>query len=217
MSNPLVVICLLTYRRTDYAIRAIEGIQKNLNYDNWAWYIADAGSAIEHLDIIRNATKNDRVIHSHSSDAVMPPYQNWNTAISWSLKQTPFYIRLEDDFVLERELKLERYVHLLEQRQEVGLVRFGLMPINLEMESMGFEGDLFMNIYKTRQYCYSGHPHLTHARFHEAYGLFPAADRPGDCELAMDGMVHSRPGPQVWWPLDAKTWGFFGHIGKEKA
>jgi len=213
---PLLGIALLTYRRTDLAVRAVKGMLEHARYSGHTlWYIADDGSPVEHMHALHDLIGGD-LIGFHSER--MGPGPSWNKAVARIADQTPYIMWLEDDWELRRDLDLDRYVKLLAESGLVGMVRLGHLPVNLHLESVGYDGTHYLNVLKDRQYCYSGNPSIRHYRHFEAYGGYPTDQRSaGECETFHDSLVRDRPGPQVWWPVDLGGWGIFGHIGEEKA
>ena len=213
---PMVSVLFTTYNRTPYAVRAIQTALENLIYPNLVWYIADSGSRSEHLDVIQKLLSSSKVIGFHS-DGFLLPGNNWNKGIRRIFDFTNIYFRLEDDWITMQKVDLAPYVKVLLEQEEVGQVRLGGLPINIESESVGYDGRTYLRLHKTREYYYSGHPGLIHKRFHDAYGYFDNDEPvPGNCEIFLDANVLTTPGPAAWWPVDNGTWGPFGHIGTER-
>lgn len=215
-----MIVLFTTYNRPAYAKRALEAAIENLSCEDDVidFYLADAGSDPNPIDwmakIVESAFIN-RVVGSHSEQ--LTPGANWNKGIAAIYEQDPIYLRLEDDFVLEKKMELSPYRRLLENSDSVGMVRLGLLPENLDLHSYGYKGQIYLDVQKTQQYCFSGHPSLVHKRFHEAYGLFNEQTNPGDTEVDFDGRVRSTDGPRIWWPVDLGTWSVWAHIGAEKS
>jgi len=65
---PRLAILLLTYKRTEYALRTVRGICNHLDYQPRAWYIADDGTPGDHVQQILDelAMHNERLIGYHS-------------------------------------------------------------------------------------------------------------------------------------------------------
>lgn len=211
-----VGILFPTFHRTEYALRTIKAAVELLKYEKLAWYVADAGSHQDHHTAVLQALDGQKLLGRHYK--ALDPGPNWNLGIGEIFKETEIYLRLEDDFELRTELDITPYVELLNEIPEIGQVRMGLMPVGLDMQSMGHNGRIYMRILKNRQYCYSGHPCLIHKRFHDFYGMFHPTFGPGDCEVDFDSRVRAAPdGPEIWWPLEMGTWGPWAHIGEVKS
>ena len=216
---PLAVV-LLTYQRTEYALRTVQTAVNNLRYEGSVqWYIADDGSDGAHVKAL---------VDEIEMTAYMPEPLDWhsekqgyganaNAAAQLLSDDYPVTLWLEDDWALTRPFNLTPYVHLLETNHDVGMVRLGHMPVGQHMDSVGYDGHMYLNIHKSQQYAYSGNPHLKHRRFFEQHGGWPEGLDPGKTELAYDEQVRSIDGPHIWWPLaigDSPPW---GHIGTVKS
>ena len=138
------------------------------------------------------------------------------------------YLRMEDDFVLKQPLNISPYIELLETKGNVGMVRLGLMPINLNLFSVGWydqgnNGHIFFDCLPSTSYAYSGNPGLVHKRLHDAVGYFHEQHNPGNIEIDFDSRVRAKMmdgGPRIWWPLELGKYGTYGpwnHIGQVKS
>jgi len=209
-------IILLTYQRTDYALRAIDGICENLMYGLFKpdWVVVDDGSDKSHIDAIRAKLDGHEFTHDLYSERVGYGALA-NKAMSMALSDVTLW--LEDDWVLNRPLVLSPYIALLNENENIGMVRLGHLPIGLELSSEGYSGHMYLNVQKGTQYAYSGNPHLKHKRFYEQYGEMPTGKHPGDTEIAYDAQVRSRYGPRIVWPLQIGDRPYFDHIGEIKS
>lgn len=225
--RPTVVLMLTTYKRPEYAEITIASAIEHLKYEGQIrWYVADAEGKTENLAMYKGMLGKGFVA-GHSLE--LTPGKNWNLAIENIYEHTPIYLRLEDDFVLNSDFDITEFVNVLMDNEKVGMIRLGLVPINLRLNtvvqktftSVGYDQNIYLNVSRETQYCFSGHPSLVHARFHEAYGMFDEEANPGQCELNMDASVRRKPdGPDIWipWKLGAYgTWGAWGHIGEKKS
>lgn len=138
------------------------------------------------------------------------------------------YLRMEDDFLLNDIMNVKRYIELLESNDKVGMVRLGLMPINLNLRSVGWydkdnQGHIFFDCLPTSPYAYSGNPGLIHKRMHDQVGYFHETHNPGDIEIDFDSRVRQNMvngGCRIWYPLELGkygTYGAFSHIGDVKS
>ena len=215
--QPEIVILLLTKGRAPYTLRTIHAFEANFEYDNYSYYIADGGSTQEEMDEIVSLLEDYGIgyrFHSEESCAGI----NWNRGIKESYKTSDIYLRLENDWELVKKLDPEPYIELLEQKENVGCIRLGLLPINLDIQTYGFNGRIYQHILKMRQYTFSGNPCLVHRRFHYAYGYFAEKDiSPGDTELSIDHSVRKMAGPEIWRPNELGDYGPFAHFGTEQS
>jgi len=217
--HPKVVILLLTKGRVPYTLRVIHTIEANLKYDNYSYYVADGGSSdadmFEVLDLIVDYGADVKYHHKNLTAGA-----NWNRGIkSIYNSDADIYLRMENDFELGEPLDILPYVRVLEDKLlDIGCVRLGLLPIRLDIQTHGFEGRIYQEILKMRQYTWSGNPCLVHKRFHKDYGYFSEKQiSPGDAELSLDHKVRSNNGSRVWRPNELGDYGPFKHIGMEQS
>lgn len=203
-----------TFNRTEYAVRTIRAIKANLKYDgDILYYLADGGSTNEH----HNTCKEEIGEVWNSHHIYQSPGANWNMAINKIFEETDFMFRLEDDFELRRELNITPYVVALKERTDWGIIRLGLLPVGLDMHSVGHNGIHYLRVLRSTQYAYSGNPLIMHKRFWDHYGQYHTDMMPGTTELEYDNRFRARPGPEILWPPDLGGWGVFGHIGEKKS
>lgn len=218
MAEPITII-LLTYQRTDYAVKTIESACRYLTYPDLRWYIADDGSDPEHVRRLERAldesgahligTYSKR--HSYGASA--------NTGITAASYQGNLMLFLEDDWELTRPVDLWAYASLLMEDESVGMVRMGYLNNGISGTLMGHRGRLYWQLDDTKgrmhsAYAFAGHPSLRHSRFHNMWGLYPEGLQPGETEIGMANLWHSTTtGPHIVWPVEMSQWGPWGHIG----
>jgi len=216
---PAVAIVLLTYQRTAYALETIQSARKNLIYGRpLYWIIADDGSDEAHFSAVYKAIEADEqgsgVTFSCFSEKL-----NYggiaNLAVEIANENgCPITFWLEDDWRTERPFDLTPYACLLAQDDDIGMVRLAHMPTGLEADTIGRHGRMYLHIKKTRQYAFSGNPHLKHFRFFEDYGMYPIGRNPGNTEVFYDHTVRTTEGCKIVWPLAIGDTYPFGHIGE---
>ena len=220
---PRVAIVLVTSHRLSYAIRTVQALCDNLQYSaQLAWYVGVDGDDQEHLQTLLDLlSKNEQDIFGHHAIDFVPgerlPGKSWNMAWTAAHDWSDVVLWMENDFVLTRPLNIDAYVRLLMENEKVGMVRLGLLPINLNMTSMGFNGIMYLQMWRNMQYGYSGNPHLKHRRFADAYGPYNEAIEPGETEVEFDARFRTTSGPEIWWPPALGDYGAFGHIGREQS
>jgi len=218
---PRVAVCFLTFQRTEYALRTITSLCKNLNYPGIAWYVADDGSGSLHYSSVINRLKQNSQIVFGSHHEKLGPGKSWNTAIDKSLEYADIILWLEDDWELQEPLDIHPYVKLLQDREDIGMVRLGYLAIELDCTVKGYDGIHYLQMSKETQYAYSGNPSLRHRRYFDAYKRYPEDRNPGECEVWHDYDVRegNPEGPEIWWPTNLPNggWSVFGHIGQEQS
>ena len=217
---PRMAACLLTFDRTEYAVRTVKSVCENLDYPNLGFYVADDGSKGEHLFAVMAALEEAgaAVFGSHSEK--MGPGPSWNKAIEQSLEKADLVAWLEDDWELTQKLDVKPYVKLLMEKSNVGMVRMGYMAVGLDLHSVGHDGIHYVRVKKSQPYAYSGNPSIRHRRYFQTYDWYPtnANTNPGDCEVWHDDKFRKKKdGPEIWWPLNLPGggWSCWAHIGQE--
>lgn len=226
---PKLAIAMVTYKRTEVALRTIHSTFNNLNYpkENIGFYLADDGSPKEHHEQLIEAVESHgiKIIGEHNDRFRYPGQEDthnagigWNKALGISHQFSDFVLFLEDDWELENPLELIPYVKLLQEREDVGICSFRILSVEADVRTVGHDGKLYLQYARTTQYSYSGNPNLRHARYTRHYGWFIENGNPGEIELKMDDQyLASINGPHIWRPLDISIWGGWFHIGQEKS
>ncbi len=220
---PPIVIVFLTYRRTDYAMRTIRGICDHLRYGGeLLWYVADDGSAPEHLTAVHAALDGQRIIGEHSEHIGYGAGANraWHAAHD----HADLTLWLEDDWELRTDFDVTPYAKLLSDNGEIGMVRMGYLNVGMEGYLFGHDGRLYWHLQRAPDtrgnptpMTFTGHPSLRHRRFREAYGAYPEGLNPGQTEMAYAWQFRQGSGPDIVWPAALGEWGLFHHIGVEKS
>jgi len=221
---PRVCIVLLTYLRTEMALRTIKGVYDNLDYPNRVWYIADDGSPSEHIQALLAALEHlgEKLYTYHNQVFATRPFcgTGWNVALQKAHAVADYVLWLEDDWVLGRKFDLRPYVRLMLEREDVGIVSMRGLSTGLHTEVMGHNGIHYLRILRKggqHSMAYSGNPLLRHKRYMEQYGLFPENHSPGDLEIVCDNAYRANiNGCDIWRPVDIGGWGDWGHIGNER-
>lgn len=219
MTEPIAVI-LQTFKRTDVALRTIVAAREHLRYPDLRWYVADDGSPREHVDAVMAALEGVRMLGAHSERRGYGANANAAWEAAASVSRLTFW--LEDDWELMRPLDLYPYAALLMEREEVGMVRLGVLNLDVRGRTWGHDGRLYWTLDHEPHHdgtpVFTGHPSLRHQRYREVYGWYPEGLSPGDTELAYAYQYRVGPkgGPAILWPVDYPAYGLFGHIGQVK-
>lgn len=219
--RPPIVVVLLTYARTDYAIRTIVAARQHLRYDGaLLWYVADDGSDPQHVRLVQAWLDGVPRLGEHS---LRRGYGgNANAAWLQADAVTPLTFWLEDDWELRQDLDLTPYADLLLARPEIGMVRLGVLNLDIRGRTWGHDGRVYWTLDRAPHHegtpVFTGHPSLRHQRYHDAHGLYPEGLRPGDTELAYayQFRMSAPETPGIVWPADLPAGGVFGHIGEVK-
>lgn len=219
MAEPIVIV-LQTWERTEYAVRTIRAARKHLRYEDLRWYVADDGSRAEHLDVVLSELSGANLIGWHSERRGYGG--NANEAWRNVDRVSPLSGWLEDDWELTAPLDLYPYAALLMEREEIGMVRLGVLNLDIRGRTWGHNGELYWTLDKQPHHegtpVFTGHPSLRHRRYRDVYGLYPEGLGPGDTELAYAYQYRWGPqsAPGIVWPASYPPGGLFGHIGAIK-
>lgn len=219
MDHPRLPIVLLTYMRTEEALRTIQGICDHLGYEKElrCWYIADDGSPPEHVGkLLQCLDKNGEKILGFHNERYSPfTGKGWNRGLGVAFQNSDYVMVMEDDWELPASFDIHPYVEMLAQREDVGMVRLSGLAVGNTVDIVGHNGHHYLQYHRDKQYAYSGNPHIRHARFMHAYGWYSEEElNPGELELNFDGRFRAAEGPEIWRPADIPGWGIFRHIGE---
>lgn len=223
MTLPPIVIVLLTYQRTNYAAQTVLHAILNLKYQpGLMWYVADDGSDSSHVNTVHGLLEQaeQEVIGHHSEK--LGYGAGANKAWQMAHEHTPLTLWLEDDWVLNHELRLEPYAKLLMESDQVGMIRLGHLNQYMVGTALGYDGEMYWRLDREpadgASPVFTGHPSLRHKRYWDVYGPYPEGHNPGDTELAYAYKFRiALKGPNILYPARAGQWGFFGHIGEVKS
>lgn len=222
---PNLSIVMVTYERTELALRTIRGISENLIYpkSKIRWFIGDDGSSLAHGIAIHDTLLDETMILSdyHNEKYFPGTYfsgKTWNRALARAYTESDYVLWLEDDWELSKPLNIEPYIRMLSEREDVGMVRLGHLAVGSDVRIVGHGGVHYLDYLRSTQYAFSGNPSLRHIRFTKAIGPYAEDKNPGDIELDYDSRFREYPEiPAIWRPADIPGWGIFGHIGTAKS
>lgn len=213
-----VLIILQTYARTAYALQTVKAVKANLSHTGGLkWYVTDDGSEASHVQQIQAeiGAENIAGIHSRriSYGACANVAQRFANANGYDLT-----LWLEDDWELMQPLDLTPYAAVLEQHQDVGMVRLGRLPPWLDCHTDAYDGYIYLHFQNSTPYAFSGNPSLRHRRFSELFGVYPEREQPGETERIYDSYIRATKGDiKIVRPVDLGTYGPWRHIGDVKS
>lgn len=210
---PLVVAMLITYKRTEVAVRTIRGVMDRLDYPRLEWHIADDGSDTAHLGAIQQAIGDVRTSWSNAQRRGVGA--SMNLGMAECLRRADYILWLEDDWELQQPFDLKPAVQLLHTEGSIGMVRLAYISPGIRGCLVSGAGRLWWMLDKGPTYTFTGHASLRHRRFCEAYGPYVEDRAPGATELHMCGTFNNKQGPAVAVPAFTGEWGAFAHIGAE--
>lgn len=225
MAEPVTIILLTRVDkgfedRSEYALKCIESVKKNLLYPDLAWYVADGGSLEWHLNAVLHALEDVKMLGYHSGDVVRGASYGSDANIAYAMakERGKLTLWLEDDWELREPFDLWSYASLLMEEPTIGMVRMGYLNLNMRGSVFGHGGQLYWRLDRTADsYVFTGHPSLRHNNFMNACGPYPEGLLPGETELAFAMKYRSQDTPDICYPVRAVEYGHFAHIGTRKS
>lgn len=198
-----LAIVILTYAssiqspRHGYAVTTLESLEKYVKYSGKInWHIADDGSPKEHISSLRRegttVTCSDRKGYG----------ANYNLATQALHSFNEYFLMVEDDWELTRQLDLDPLVEALEDG--VGCIRMGYLGWTQELRgkivAKAHQTFLALDPTSPEPHVWSGHPRLETKEFQRLVGPWPEGHDPGTTEFLVSQRTEARYG--VVWPLD---------------
>lgn len=216
--NPLIMVLLTTYRRTELALRTIQGVKQHCSYDNLAWHIADDGSTDMHLAALMEELQAEREQGKVTLTNAMRRGAGRSMNLGMERARelgAEFILFLEDDWEIRDPLDLGLLVRLMQEQPDIGMVRLGYISPGIKGELISGAGRLWWKLEKGPTYTFCGHASLRSKAFWQAYGDYQEGLPPGETELYMCGTFNNTAGPGIVVPAWSGEWGLFAHIGSE--
>lgn len=212
--DPLSIL-IITYTRTETALRTIRALGRNLEYppERLYFHIADDGSPGTHVKQLMDA------IHEFCPNKItLSNSQRQGVGVSMNLGQRACFERadyilwLEDDWELVHPFNPTSCMELLRDDHTLGMIRLGYVSPGIQGEIISGANRLWWRLKKGPTYTFSGHASIRHRRFYDAYGRYQTTLAPGATELYMCGTFNNTAGPDVVVPV-YNEYGIFAHIG----
>lgn len=218
----MIAVMLLTYRRTEYARRALESLRLNLITKDDVWlHIADDGSDQAHRDVLlkdARAIWGDNVSVSNSERRGYGG--SYNLATQKVHRIADLILPLEDDWVLTQKFDLDAVAAVLRDGT-FGCVRMGYIGSTQDLRGTfrNVNGKWWMELDpdSPEPHVFAGHPRLETVEWEKKVGEWPENWSAGETEFEVAHYPAARKG--VAWPIDLiKPHGdVFVHIGTERA
>lgn len=210
-------ILMTTYKRTEVAVKTIQGIKQNFQWPNIGWVVTDDGTGGDHLSTLVNEIGGSYTIVSYDGARKGVGHNmNWGLRKIWEMG-AELTLMLEDDWYLDKPFDPTAHVNLLMNNPYAGMIRYGYLSAGLQADVISEQDKLWLKFRQNNyQYIYAGHASLRHRRLHERVGMFSEGLRPGDNELDFCAKYNATSNaPQIYWPMDYGNVGPFLHIGSE--
>lgn len=222
MAEPIVIV-LQTFERTENALDTVRAAVKNLRYPDLRWWIADDSRNTEHGQAVYQELLDLGATIAGGHYLPGATYgENANTGWEAARDISRLTLFLEDDWELRQPLDLYPYAKLLMECEEVGMVRLGVLNLDIRGRTWAYDGLVYWKLDQKPHLegtpVFTGHPSLRHYRYWATYGNYPTDLNPGNTELAYAyKFTQGHPDdPGIVWPADYPASGYFGHIGTVK-
>lgn len=230
MPLPTVTVLLLTYEdgMRGTAVPTLRAVQEHLYYSGpLNLHIADDGSPPGHLEALTRVRKAGRAMWDEvsSSNAQRGGYgRSYNLATQYIHERSPggIVLPLEDDWVLSRDLDLDRLVETLCADNHIECIRLGYLGFTQSLYGEVTETPaghmLLLEPWTSREHhLFAGHPRLETVAFEKRVGPWPEGLAAGATEFEVSGRAETRYG--IAWPLDVgpasmRDDSLFLHIGE---
>lgn len=215
-----MILLLLTYARTSYALKTLRSTLDNIRYSGrLSVHIADDGSSDDHRAALHfMAGGYPNVAGISVSNSERSGYgANFNLASQTVHLHTDTVLSIEDDWELLRELDLDALVKVLETEPRISCIRLGYLSFTQQLrgEVIDVLGSKFLlfDPDSPEPHVFAGHPRLERVTYQRSVGPWPVGLEPGATEFAVCHRPASRIG--VAWPLDLvhPRGDLFAHIG----
>lgn len=225
LHSDALCICLLTYARTEYAVRTLRTTLDNLRSRHQVHvHIADDGSIPEHRDLLTNsASRHLHVASVTISNSERGGYgRNVNLATQVIHGVAAWYLMLEDDWELTRPLDVDAIIEDMQCDGGLECIRLGYLShtqaLYGEVKTVGPRNSkyLLLSANSPEPHVFAGHPRIESLRYQRAVGPWPQGHTPGETEFIVTHFEAARHG--VAWPMcyDPNN-GPYVHIGTNRA
>lgn len=221
-----IAICLMTYARTEYAVRTLRSTLDHIKYaDQISVHIADDGSKPEHRSELYDlAGGYARVQGVSVSNSERGGYgRNYNLATQAVHGFADYVLMLEDDWQLLRALDLDLLVAALDAGVGIDAIRLGYLSFTQALIGQvvnvppSDEKYLLLAGDSLEPHVFAGHPRLEKVSYQKRVGPWPEGLLPGQTEFAVAHNIEARMG--VAWPMDFmhSRGDLFAHIGTTRS
>lgn len=169
--------------RTMTALETIKALKANLLNVTPEFIICDDSSPNPgHIPALQEALKDDNTVFLDSKKRGVGVSKNLGLDHAFNNFNYTVLL-LEDDWILKEPLNIQAYMDVLEQNDELGMIRLGYLGgLDLRAKFAAYLGHTFWDVYDG-SYAYSGQVSLRHKRWYDIVGYHTPDLTPGDEEL----------------------------------
>lgn len=170
---PLITVVVMGYRRSALLTRTIHSLLEVTSYPHIETILCDDGSPRQEQSEMRHLPF-DRFLLAKQNEGLG---RNANKGIHAATGQ--YILHLQDDWLCRGPVDfLEAAVCVLQERKDIGMVRFRPISVDAPHERYQTQSGLVARVYesnifaRTGQYAYTDNPHLKTKEFHDALGPY---------------------------------------------
>ena len=221
---PYVTVVMTTHNRTNVACAVIDSLVKNLKYPKLKWCISDDRSDEGHVDKLVEQFKKNGINEVHVEKTNNERYglgSSLNNGLKYAWTNSDIVLTTEDDWILEKELKLAHYVDIINKNNDIGGIRLATMNYAIANRRSGHNGFYIVESdgkYKTS--VFNNQVMLRHKRTYDKIGYYEENCSGDVSEIDEINKFNNQKGLAVLYPnfikqncMDDSSM-YFIHVGK---
>ena len=221
---PYVTVVMTTHNRTNVACAVIDSLVKNLKYPKIKWCISDDRSDEGHVEKLVEQFKKNGINEVHVEKTTKDRYglgASLNNGLKYAWTNSDIVLTTEDDWILEKELKLAHYVDIINNNNDIGGIRLATMNYAIANKRSGHKGFYIVESdgkYKTS--VFNNQVMLRHKRTYDKIGYYKENCSGDVSEIDEIKKFNNQKGLAVLYPdfikqncMDDNSM-YFIHVGK---
>ena len=221
---PYVTVVMTTHNRTNVACAVIDSLVKNLKYPKIKWCISDDRSDEGHVDKLVEQFKKNGINEVHVEKTNNERHglgASLNNGLKYAWTNSDIVLTIEDDWILEKELKLAHYVDIVNKSTDIAGIRLATMNYAIANKRSGHKGFYIVESdgkYKTS--VFNNQVMLRHKRTYDKIGYYKENCSGDVSEIDEINKFNNQKGLAVLYPnfikqncMDDSSM-YFIHIGK---
>lgn len=174
-AKPISVV-VFTHDRTNVARETLKSLFKNLKYSGQInWILADDRSSNEHLAELERVFKEHGVKHClcQTTKTRFGLGASMNIGLQKAFEKTDIVLRVEDDWILEKELSLDKFVKTLDECKNVAGIRIGMVG-RVSTDSSLFKDASYKPLIgpDSKAWLFVNQVAIVHKRIHDSLGWY---------------------------------------------
>lgn len=221
---PYVTVVMTTHNRTNVARAVIDSLVKNLKYPKLKWCISDDRSDEGHVDKLVEQFKKNGINEVHVEKTNNERYglgASLNNGLRYAWTNSDIVLTTEDDWILEKELKLAHYVDIVNKSTDIAGIRLATMNYAIANKRSGHNGFYIVESDgKNKTSVFNNQVMLRHKRTYDNIGYYKENCSGDVSEIDEIRKFNNQKGLAVLYPdfikqkcMDDSSM-YFIHVGK---